>query len=407
MTRASLALILLAGCYQGREITELSPEMTAVVAGNNAFAVDVYSQIAAEDDGNLFLSPFSMSAALGMTMAGAETTTLEEMRAVLQVGLDDGLFHENFGALMRDLSGHHRGRPYQLAVANRLFGQQGMSWKAPFMGVCTDDYDAPLQEMDYVGDAEGARHDINAWVADQTEDKIEELLGAGSIDASTRMVLVNAIYFKADWASQFEESNTAPLPFTLASGEEIDVPTMQQTVEASVYSDAAVSVLRLPYETDELSMIIALPAEPDGVADLEAGLSAEQVDAWLDGMDEGGDVAVKLPRFEMRYELSLKETLSAMGMPSAFDPDTVDLSGMTDDAALVVDDVIHEAYVKVDEEGTEAAAATAVVTREMSASIPAEFFAQHPFVFFIRDDVTGSILFMGRVADPSLPAAEG
>jgi len=384
------------GPYDPRVITERTAEIGAVVDGNNAFALDVYDQVRVEGE-NLFLSPFSISAALGMTYAGAGGETATEMHDVLHVGLADDAFHGNFGALIQDLGGEHEGRGYELSVANKLFGQEGTPWVADFLAVTSDDYAAPLEDMDFIGDPEGSRMAINAWVAEMTRDKIEELLKEGLITSDTRLVLTNAIYFEADWATQFDPDDTVDGTFTTEGGAEVTVPLMSLSGEFELGGDDEVSVIRLPYQDDEVSMIGILPHDLDGLADVEASLTPEVLDGWLAEMWEV-ETEVVLPSFEMRSEIDLGETLIDLGMPSAFDCSVADLSGISEQP-LCLAAVVHEAYVKVDEEGTEAAAATAVVA--VPTSMPPSFVADHPFLFLIRDDLTGSILFMGRVADPS------
>jgi len=387
------------GPYDPRVVTERTTEVAAVADGNNAFALDVYAQVAEEGE-NLFFSPFSISAALGMTYAGARGDTATQMHDVLQVGLADDAFHSTFGELMRDLSGEHPGRGYELSVANKLFGQAGYPWQADFLTITSDDYDAPLEDTDYVADPEGSRMAINEWVAEMTRDKIDELLKPGTITVDTRLVLANAIYFKADWASQFDPADTTDGSFTTEDGTEVTVPLMSQSGDFELAGDGEVSVVRLPYQDDEVSMLVVLPHDVDGLADVEADLSVERIDGWVaDLWEQEADVVI--PSFEMRSELGLNQVLADMGMPDAFDCTLADFSGIAEliEGPLCITDVVHEAYVKVDEEGTEAAAATGVVVGLESAS-PA-FIADHPFLYLIRDDLTGSILFMGRVADPS------
>lgn len=406
---AALALTALPGCPEPdpegpdpyrdpREVTSLDADMSAVVAGNNAFALDLYGAAAA-GDGNLFLSPFSVSAALAMTYAGAAGVTADEMADVLDVRLDPAAFHEDFGTLMRDLGGDHEGRGYTLSVANRIWGQEGYGWAEDFVAVNADDYGAPLEGADFTADPDAVREEINAWVAEQTREKIPELLQPGDVTVDTRMVLANAIYFKATWITQFDPADTRDRPFHLAGGGSVDVPTMSVEGEFEVAFLDGLSVLRLPYTDDEVSMLVLLPDDVDGLADLEAALSPEAIEGWVAALDTS-ELPVTLPRWELRYRADLASLLADLGMVAAFDPIAADFSGMTGgDNDLYIGRVIHEAYVKVDEEGTEAAAATAVAMEAGSAGV--SFDADHPFVFVIRDDLTGAILFMGRVADPS------
>jgi serpin B len=382
-----------------RMVTERTAEIATIADANNDFALDLFGEMRAEE-GNLFFSPFSISSALSMTYAGAAGTTADEMAEVLHVGLDDDVWHENFGDLTRDLGGDHAGRGYQLSVGNRLWGQDGYPWVQDFLDVNAVHYDAPLADLDFAANPESARVTINDWVEEQTKGKIEDLLQPGVITSDTRLVLTNAIYFKADWASQFDEGDTYDGAFTLADGSQVTTPLMTQEFEFQAGAFDGVSVAKLPYQDDEVSMVILLPDAYDGLPALEEGLTAAQIDGWIEDL-ETAELPLILPKFEMTYDLSLSDVLQDLGMSSAFDPLAADFSGMADlvEGPLFISDVVHKAYVKVDEEGTEAAAATGVVVGV--TSVPVGFQADHPFLFLIRDDLTGSILFMGRVADPS------
>lgn len=378
-----------------RAITQLTPSLSAVVHGNNAFAWSLYAELDQGQD-NLFLSPFSISAALGMTYAGARGQTADEMKNVLHIELDDAAYHASFGALLGDLAGPHRGRGYQLDIANRLFGQQGFDFNSDFLQLTSDDYGAPLQQLDFKRDPDGSRQTINGWVEDQTQNRIKDLLGPGTITVDTRLVLANAIYFKARWASRFDPKDTRDADFTRADGSTSKVPMMGNFGTYGLYTDSDVSVIELPYQDNELSMVVILPAAKDGLPALEAALTGDKVDSWIQSLSEAHEVSVGLPRFTMTHSVPLKQTLIDMGMTLAFS-DQADLSGIA--PGLMLTDAVHKAFVLVDEEGTEAAAATAVVAGTTSAG-PA-FYADHPFVFLIRDKLTGSILFMGRVEDPT------
>lgn len=398
---ALLSLSLLA-CEQPREITSASPELAAVIEGQNQLALDLLA--VAPEDGNLFLSPFSISNAMGMTYAGSAGTTHDEMRAVLHVPGDDAVFHRELGALGRDLAGDHH-RPYTLRMGNRLWAQEGLSWEQPFVDTCAEDYGAPLGEVDFLEDAEGVTRDINRWVSRLTDGMIDEAVQPGDLNSSTRLALTNAIFFEADWAEPFEPEDTSPGGFTRADGSEAQVEMMRGSLPAGLYSDESVSVLRLPYEGEELSLVVLLPADIDGLEALEAGLSPSQLDGWVSSMTDG-DVSITLPRFSMRSRLSLVQAFSDLGMPSAFG-DGADFSAMTGDATLVIDDILHEAVIELDEQGTRAAAFTMVSMMETSFVEVREFTADHPFLFAIRDDLTGAILFIGRMADPALATLPG
>lgn len=385
------------GTREARAVAELTPELAPVVSGNNRFAWNLYRE-AAGQQGNLFFSPFSISAALGMTYAGAAGETAEEMRGVLAIVAEDRAFHTQFGALIRDLNGPGRGRGYELLVANRLFGAEGLGFQPEFRVITANDYAAPIETLNFAEDA--ARRHINGWVRDQTREKIRDLLEPGQLAESTTLVLVNAIYFNAQWAHRFDPDATAPMPFHLADGTTVPVPTMSNMAHYRCASSAAEHVIEVPYQDDELAMMVVIPAATQGLAALESTLSAERVDAWAAALEDC-EVRLQLPRFEVEATLPATELLQRLGMQRAFFPGA-DFSKLLDPVAnVLIDDVVHRAYVKVDERGTEAAAATAVVTRTVSAA--PEFVADAPFLYFVRDRLTGSVLFIGRMADPRAP----
>jgi len=395
--RLLLVLPLLVACTVDRDI-ELTPELSEVVDGNNAFSADLYGAFAA-GDGNVFLSPFSVYSALGMTYAGARGTTADELRDVLYAGDDDDAFHENLGALTTDLNGRFEG--YQLAIGNRLFGQKGLGWQRDFLDITADDYGAELQEEDFEQKPDRAVNDINAWVSKATRGNIEDLLSPGDVDSGTRLVLANAIWFKGDWESRFEEEDTEDAAFTLADGSAVTTAMMHGTPEAEYAEFDGGKVLTLSYEGGEVSMFAILPDAADGLPALEATLDGETLVGLLDSVDSA-EVEVTLPKLELRQKENLNSMLSALGMPTAFSPGA-DFSGMLSDEQLYLSQAVHEAWVSVDEGGTEAAAATAIVMEKGSADpeeIPS-FTADHPFIFGIRDHLTGAILFVGRVSDPT------
>ncbi|MBI4950842.1 MAG: serpin family protein [Myxococcales bacterium] len=382
-----------------RVVTGLTPELAPVVAGNNAFALALY-QAAAASPGNLFFSPFSVSAAFGMTYAGARGTTADEMRAVLAIGAEDASYHREFGALLADLGGPHEGRGYQLLVANRLFGQSGLPFEPPFLDLVTGAYAAPLEGLAFDADPEGGRAVINQWVSEQTEGRVPELFQSGDIDGATRLVAANAIYFKADWAKQFDPDRTGLARFTRADGTELEVPTMSQNGSFRGGQDDGVAFVELSYQDDELSMVLLVPDAPDGLPALEQKLDADYLAGLLAAGHEG-EAEVALPRFELHARLPLAELVQHMGMVTAFDDTLADFSGMvaTDVARLHLQTAVHEAFVRVDEQGTEAAAATGVGVG--TTSMPPRIAADRPFVFLIRDMLTTSILFVGRIEDPT------
>lgn len=398
---AAAALLASACGSDPRTVTDADVDVARVASENNAFTLDIYDEIADAEEGNLFLSPFSMNAALSMTYAGARGDTAAEMEQVLhmEAGADH---HGPLGAMLRDLSGDYR-RDYQLRTANRIWGQEGQAWQQDFLDITREDYGAETVLTDIYADPEGTRQEINAWVADQTEDRIDELLPQGSIDGSP-MVLVNAIYFKADWTVAFDKKDTTTDAFTRVDGSTVNVDRMHATDLPDVkWADAeGYTLAGLPYgKGADLRLWIVLPDTHDGLADVVDGLDAAALDTLMDEAP-AGEAAIALPKLELRTEARLKQPLSNLGMPLAFTP-SADFSGMREGGGLMIDEVYHEAFVLMDEKGTEAAAATAVVMRDtLAEEDPRYLDVSHPYLFLIRDELTGAVLFIGRVADPSL-----
>ncbi len=370
-----------------------------VVAGNNQFATDLYARLR-EEPGNLFLSPYSISTALAMTYAGARGRTAEQMAETLHFTAPNEDLHRAMGALIDVLNKAGEEGPYELAVANALWAQSGYEFRDEYTDLVTESYRAGLKNVDFQQAAEQAAQAINAWVAEQTNNRIQDLIQEGAIDPLTRLVLTNAIYFKGDWAHQFDEDATEDKPFTLADGEKVDVPMMYQKEDFRYAENDDCQIIELPYEGDDLSMLVLLPREVGDLPALEAKLSPESLENWTRGM-RSREVQLYLPRFTMTSEFSLSGTLAAMGMSDAFAPRQADFSGMDGTRELFIQSVVHKAFVDVNEEGTEAAAATGVVVGITSVGPPpVTFRADHPFLFLIRDNETDSILFIGRVANP-------
>jgi len=376
-------------------------ERAAAVESNTALAADLYGALA-KGDGNLFFSPYSISTALAMTSAGARGKTAEEMARVLHFGKDAEAIHRGFSALRKDLVANSNASS-QLAIANRLFAQSGKEFLRPFLALTRDRYDAPVERLDFTTRFEPSRQHINQWVQEQTQDRIQDLLGPGTVTPDTRLVLANAVYFKAGWATPFHEHDTRPMPFT-SNGKTFDVSMMSNQVEAGYAESGGVQALELPYRrvsSAYLVMIVLLPAKADGLAALESGLTAQSLGAWASRM-EPRRAQVFLPKFKLQSAFRLAETLRALGMKTAFDSAAADFSGMDGQRDFFVGEVAHKAFVEVNEVGTEAAAATAVGMAKGTSvpSPPALFRADHPFVFAIVDVRSGGILFLGRVVDP-------
>lgn len=389
-----------------------APDLAELVAGNSAFAFDLY-QALRETDGNLFYSPHSISLALAMTYAGARDDTARQMADTLHFTLPDERLHPAFNAL--DLSLTTRGAAaageaetdepteFQLHIANAIWGQQGYTFLPAFLDTLAQYYGAGLRLLDFQGAPDDARVTINDWVSEQTEGKITDLIPPGAIDTLTRLVLTNAIYFNAAWVLPFEEEATQDDTFTLLDGSEVTVPMMAQTEQFLYAEGAGYQAVELPYNNN-VAMTIVLP-EAGQFAPFEESLDAEQAQAILDALAPA-DVVLKMPRFDIEAaRFSLKEVLTALGMPDAFVPQVADFSGMDGTRELFISDVVHQAAITVDEQGTEAAAATAVIVGVTSAEPePPEFVEMtidRPFIFLIRDTETGAILFVGRVLNPA------
>ena len=374
-----------------------------LVSGNSAFAFDLY-QILGEEDGNLFYSPYSISMALAMTYAGASGETEQQMADTLHFVLPPDSLHPAFNSLDIELSQRGEGAEgkdgegFRLNIVNAIWGQEDYQFLTTFLDLLAENYGAGLRLLDFVNTPEESRITINNWVSDQTEGRIEDLIPQGVIDALTRLVLTNAIYFNAAWQYPFDEDITEDGVFYLLDGGEVIVPMMSQTESFGYAEGDGYEAIELLYDGGELSMVILLPQAGHFEA-FEGLLDAQQVDEII-GRLEPRQVALTMPKFEFESGFGLKETLAAMGMPVAFSADA-DFSGMTGNRDLFIADVIHKAFVSVDEAGTEAAAATAVVMALTAApEVPVEVTVDRPFIFLIRDIETDTILFVGRIAEP-------
>ncbi len=377
-------------------------EMSAVISGNNQFATDLYVRLKDKTSGSLFFSPYSVSAALAMTYAGAAGETGKQMAEVLRFTVPEPQLHEAMAGLSKALLADTR-KGYQLRVANRLWGQKGFDFLPEFLQTTRRYYGAELGIVDFAQSTETVRQEINQWVEKQTEEKIKELLAPGVLDPKTRLVLTNAIYFKGDWQKQFNKKTTKDAPFHVSADKEVTVPMMRQTEQFGYRAVVDLQVLEMPYAKGELSMIVLLPKEIEGLPQLEKKLTQANLQEWTKGLRRQ-KVIVYVPRFKMTSQLGLKDTLRAMGMTLAFDDRKADFSRMSRGEGLYISAVIHKAFVDVNEEGTEAAAATGVVMMPLAAPVereePPTFRADHPFLFLIWDNQTGSLLFMGRVTNP-------
>ena len=374
----------------------------AVVEGGNAFALDLYKTLAAKP-GNVVCSPYSVSAALAMTYAGARGETAAEMAKVLGFTTLGERVHPSQADLAHRLKGDPaKGQP-EFHVANALWGQRGVPFMPEFLALTRTHYGAGLREVDYIGDTEGARRTINGWVGEQTKGKIPELILAGMLTESTRLTLTNAIYFKGSWLHEFPIKDTVDDKFRVTATETVPTRMMHARIQGWCYEGDGVKAVWLPYQGGGKSMLIVVPDEIEGLGAVEGMLTAEQLKRWRDGR-ESTDVKLQLPKFKATFKSLLGETLRGMGMPLAFDGVRADFSGIVQSSGWFIKDVIHEAVVEVDEQGTVAAAATAVVMNA-PISMPRRrriitVRADRPFLYLIVDDATQAIMFVGRVAKP-------
>jgi len=367
--------------------------LNTLVKGNSAFAVKLYQQLG-KAGGNLFFSPFSVSSALGMTFAGARENTAAEMKAALSFALDQEQLHDSFRQLNEKLASVANNDGQKLNIANGLC-LTGGDVSEEFKALLQKNYGAEL----FAGDLEK----INGWVKTKTESKIEKILEM--LDPDSVCVLLNAIYFKGIWESQFDEKQTKEAPFRLSETENVNVPFMYQKASFRLIEKDDFQAIAMPYKGKSLSMIAVLPQKVDGLAGLEKDLSPEKIEAWLAELDSASEETVKLylPKFKFETGYDLVSAFTALGMKDAFDTvGAADFSGMGwPKGKLWISQIKHKAFVEVNEEGTEAAAATAVEMATKSISMDPVFKADRPFIFMIRDNSIGSILFMGRVANPA------
>lgn len=388
-----IVALALACAAPGARAASAEGDARAVVRGNTAFALDLYDRLRARE-GNLFLSPFSASTALTMTLGGARGETEAQMARVLHLDLPRDRLHPALGSLGEVLA---REGPCVLRPANALWAQTGYPFRAEYRDLMAECYDAGFRELDFERATERARRTINAWVADRTEGRIEEVLRPGDLSPAAALVLTNAVYFQGRWALPFEERFTGEGPFRTGSGGEVRAAFMHTAGRLPFAETDDVEILELPYDGERLSMVVLLPKDPAGLARLERSLTVERLEGWLGKLEEV-PLRVRLPRFRIETRFDLSRTLRDMGMTDAFDPRRADFSGMTGGRELFLSLVVHQAEVEVDEEGTVAAAATAVVLKR--GAPPREFAADHPFLFLVCDRESGSVLFLGRVADP-------
>jgi len=372
-----------------------------VISANNKFAFDLYSELVKSEDSNIFYSPYSISSALAMTYEGAKGKTKEEMKSVFYFP-EDNVLRPNFAAIYNRINKDKE--DYELRTGNALWVQQEYPFLEEYITGVEKYYGGKATNLDFVNENEQSRQTINSFIEEQTNNKIKELIPAGFLDRMTRLVLTNAIYFKGTWEWEFEEEDTYEADFKITPDNTVKTEMMSMRPEGSKVKfnylrNEDLKILELPYKGEDLSMLILLPN--DNLESLELNLTAEKIEEYRCQMTETDLDLVALPKFEFDTKYFMKGTLSSLGMPTAFSG-SADFSGMTGERDLFIDFVIHQAYVKVNEEGTEAAAATAVGMKLTAVPTPSEVFkADHPFIFLIQEKDNGNILFLGRVVDPT------
>ncbi len=398
-----LFIFALAGCAQlsGSSSGEApqddnEPGKEAAVSGNNRFAFGFYQELKAGH--NIFFSPYSISSALAMTYTGSAGETRREMAEVfgfLSGSRQNALAYHQ---LQQHLDSFNQ-EDLALNVANSLWGQKDFAFQPRFLDINGKYFSAGIKRVDFKRQHRQVRQEINRWVEQKTNDRIQDLLSEGVLDRMTRLVLVNAIYFNGQWENPFNKDHTRPDVFYKEQDKTLEVPFMNQSLRLPYYENDLLQMISIPYDGGDLSMVILLPRKIDDMARLEENLDAKWFDRHTDSLQKQ-QVGLSMPRFELTLKYRLNDHLKRLGMPSAFGG-KADFSGMTGRKDLYISEAIHQAFVKVNETGTEAAAATGVVMRKTAIVRKKSFKADHPFLFMIRDNATNAILFMGKITDPS------
>jgi len=368
---------------------------------NSAFALDLYGHLKSTP-GNIFFSPYSISTCLAMTYAGARGATEQQMAQALHFSTNQSQLHSAFAGLQRNLGRLENQKGIELNVANALWAQSGHPFLPDFLNVAKGEYQAAVNQADFKTAAAEVTQEVNRWVAQKTKEKIRNIVPPGSLDAMTRLVLANAIYFKGIWAKTYDKAQTSPQPFHLTAATQVNSPLMHHVDEVKYFENEQFQAVELPYRSNQLSMIVLLPRQVEGIGSLENQLTPEVLSSAVQQMKRR-KVEIYLPRFKLESSFELNQPLSQMGMQDAFGA-KADFSGMDGTKRLYISMVLHKAWGEVNEEGTEAAAATVVGVRSMAVVQPSPqpvFRADHPFIFIIRENASGSILFLGRLTDPT------
>jgi len=372
-----------------------------VVDGNNQFAFKLYHQVQGGTTGNQFYSPFSISTALAMTYAGARNETALQISQTMNFSQGEK-FHSDYSQLLEGLIESPQSK-IKLNIANSMWAQKDYKFLDSYFNLVKSNYRSELKNVDFTDNTERekARMDINGWVEQKTNDKIKDLLSQSDLTSMTRLVLVNAIYFYGDWAEPFVKQGTQPKEFSLMDGTKITALFMNQQERYNYYEDSKIQAIEIPYKDNKASMVIFLPKKNKWMVEFEKSFDPKYYQNIIAAL-QSQEVRLSFPKFKTTYKIFLRTTLAQMGMPLAFSSNA-DFSGMTGKRDLCISEVIHQAFINVDEKGTEAAAATAVVMKMTAVRFPPEpktFNADHPFIFLIKDNSTGSILFMGKIMNP-------
>jgi serine protease inhibitor len=386
---------------------EALSDMETLTRDNNVFAFKMYERLK-KGDKNLFFSPYSLSSALAMVYAGARGETEKQMTEALCFTLGQQKLHSSFKALDSQLMGTEEDRQYVvLNIANSLWSQRGYKLQDSFLNEIKTHYGASVNTVDFKGAPLLAVKDINQWAVEKSKGIFKDLISADQIDKTTRLILINAAYFKGNWNDRFEAQLTKDAPFHLSSQKSVQIPMMNQNNDFDCAEFASFQMIELPYQGSDISMFVLLPKEIDGIQNLEAQISTKNLKQWMEKLKER-EVILSFPKFKMTFHLELKRYLKAIGMVEAFDDSRANFSGISENRRepLYLQEAIQRAYINVDERGTEAAALTYLTAfggaaPTQSPPLPVVFKADHPFVYLIQDKKTGAILFMGRIMDPT------
>ena len=407
ITASLIFLAFLFACKTSKNNTEIKSgtmnENTAPInisENNNLFALDLYKNISGKTE-NLFYSPYSISTALAMTYTGARNKTEDQMGTVMHFPKNSNTFYDKYSTLLRDINVMNDDSTMNIYTANSIWAQKEFKFKEDFIGILKNSYNSSVNNVDFINETENSRIRINKWVESQTSEKIKDLIQPGLIDYLTRMVLVNAIYFKANWEKAFDEKQTQKMDFHISTGADVNCDFMFAENDFKFYEqEDGLMAIEIPYSKGKMSMLVILPKDNNGFDVLKKEISLDLYNKINSGL-VSKKVKLWLPRFKTTSDFELSDVLKQMGMMEAFS-DKADFSGMTGNKDLKISKVIHKAFVEVNEAGTEAAAATAVVMRVKSMPVKQpEFKADHPFLFIIKENTNNSILFAGNIYDPT------